>query len=517
MKQHESISPGSPFLPIRYVIAGVLFIVFAFLFYNLSIRLISDLEYFRANNLFKEKKCEQAIVLFEKAVSRTPNDYKKQRKLGRAYHTFSGEVAKASRAMALAQQSKDICAAALLLNENEAYTAYLLARSEQRLEQLHQHLYPDKAVPYNPLPFYRRAVFLRPNGVLYHIQMARNLYRHEKHDELLKVVRKLASNHPPVYYKVRKEKFWSDPVREAFKKGLKDAMEHEIAPRRAHEVYAAVMAAEKNWKAAISHYLKTFQYQSYQNRSGHSIHLGYLYLKDNQPGKAEEQFITALKKSGSLKKTMERIYSIYKKEKLPDSFYLLFQKVGQQFIITSETEIIVARSLMDMKKNREAEKILKEIVGREPNAGAYYWLARIAEIEKDWDKMELASQKTTVFEPDNSHFHFYFSKALKHKRKLKRAEKEAGLALKHSKKPDAGLFNHRGWIRWSQKDFLGAARDFQRAIGILPKRHYFYGYAAEAYKRAGDLDLARQYYGEALKRDPGNAGYKKKLEELKEN
>jgi tetratricopeptide (TPR) repeat protein len=178
-------------------------------------------------------------------------------------------------------------------------------------------------------------------------------------------------------------------------------------------------------------------------------------------------------------------------------------------------DILLARSLIDLKRYHKARQILIDLNQKEPTAKAYYWLARIAQIEKDWDSMELAIQKATVLEPKNSHYHLLFSRVLKRIRKLDRAEKEAGLAIKNSAKPSPGLFNHRAWIRWAQKDYLGAVKDWKLAIRLSPKRATFYARAAEAYRMLGYWLAAMDYYQKAMKLDPENKRYKKRYQEFK--
>jgi tetratricopeptide (TPR) repeat protein len=131
-----------------------------------------------------------------------------------------------------------------------------------------------------------------------------------------------------------------------------------------------------------------------------------------------------------------------------------------------------------------------------------------------WDNMELAGQKATVFEPDNSQYHLLFSSALKRKKKLTRAEKEADLALKNAAKPSPWLFNHRAWIRWSRQDYQGAIRDWKRAAGLKPDRADFYARIAEGYHRTEQKALAKNYYQKALKLDPDNQGYLQKYQKL---
>jgi len=103
--------------------------------------------------------------------------------------------------------------------------------------------------------------------------------------------------------------------------------------------------------------------------------------------------------------------------------------------------------------------------------------------KKDWDSMELAIQKATVLDPENSRYHLIFSKVLKRLMKLERAEKEAGLALDYSVEPSRWLFNYRAWIRWSRKDYQGAVKDWKSAIAVKPRKASFYARAAQAYCR----------------------------------
>ncbi|MFH1479986.1 MAG: tetratricopeptide repeat protein [Pseudomonadota bacterium] len=150
-------------------------------------------------------------------------------------------------------------------------------------------------------------------------------------------------------------------------------------------------------------------------------------------------------------------------------------------------------------------------------AEAYYWLFRIAEVEKDWDGMELAIQRATVLDPANSDYHLRFSNVLKRLKKLERAEKEATLAIQHSAAPSPWLFNHRAWIRWGLKDYTGAVHDWQASIRLAPRKAVFYAQAAEAYIQLGEWAKAASYYQKVIDLEPENKGYQKRYGELKTN
>jgi len=228
---------------------------------------------------------------------------------------------------------------------------------------------------------------------------------------------------------------------------------------------SSLLAGEKEWAGAISHYRQALRYQAFDNRPKDYIHLGRLYLKKAEIEEAEENFFKALDLSRSKEKDLERLYRIYKNEGYMEELYRFYQHVSRRFILSYRMDILLARSLIDLKRYYKAQQSLIDLNQKEPTAEAYYWLARIAQAEKDWDSMELAIQKATVLEPKNSHYHLIFSRLLKQIKKLERAEKEADLAIKHSAKPSPWLFNHRAWIRWAKKNYMGTARDWRLASG----------------------------------------------------
>ncbi|MFQ5486765.1 MAG: tetratricopeptide repeat protein, partial [Desulfobacterales bacterium] len=116
---------------------------------------------------------------------------------------------------------------------------------------------------------------------------------------------------------------------------------------------------------------------------------------------------------------------------------------------------------------------------------------------------------------ENSWYHFKFSEVLERAKKLDRAEKEAGLAIQNSRKPRAWMFNHRGWIRWSKKDYTGAIKDWEAASLLKPQKAYLYAQIAEGYYKMGRWENAISYYQKAINLDPKNKNYQKKYHSLK--
>ncbi len=110
------------------------------------------------------------------------------------------------------------------------------------------------------------------------------------------------------------------------------------------------------------------------------------------------------------------------------------------FLLSPKMQITSARYLIDMKQYRRAQRILKDLNKQNPDAQAYYWLARISEIEKDFDAMELQIQKATVLDPSNMNYRQMFYGLLRRLGKLDTAEREIGLMIQNSDTPSPAAF-----------------------------------------------------------------------------
>ncbi len=486
--------------------------------YYLYLQLISQIHYIKAINQIRDGNYDTAVTELEQAIRHEPNDPLLWKNLGKAYHEL-GVLKPIKEAFDISKKTKHAYLKAARLNPLDAEAVYGLAREDARLEKLSEYikyLYQKKENnSYNALSYFKKAIRLKPNSIAYHYGMAEYLYNQRKIDELLTIIQTLARIYPSVYYYLREEPFWSPTVKEAFKMGLQQAIKEDISGRDAHKAMSYLLAEKKEWSGAISHYRQALRYKENPNTTEDFIHLGRLYLKNRQFEEAESSFFRGLDLSKTKEKDLEGLYYVYKKEGYPEKLYQFYQKVKNRFILTTKMDILTARSLIDLNRYIQARRTLMDVNQQEPTAEAYYWLAHIAKIEKDWDGMELAIQKATVLDPSNSHYHLIFSQVLKRLRKLDRAEKEAGLAIKHQAKPPVWLFDHRAWIRWDKQDYTGAFEDWKSAISLEPGRASFYAHAGDACTQTGNWRLAMDYYQKAIKLDPENKHYQKRYLELK--
>jgi tetratricopeptide (TPR) repeat protein len=482
--------------------------------YPLYLRLMSGIHQLRAENHARQGYYGMALESFKKAAAYQPNDYQLMKGLGDAYYELGALKPGAKESFSLVNRSREFYETAKGLNPLDAGAAYGAARAGFRLEMLHDYLYPEKGdAPYNALPWYREAVRLRPNSVTLRYALARYLFYHDD-EQLPETVRDLVRVYPPAYSNLRKEEFWSPEIRDEAKKGLEQAIAEGTSLRNAYMAMSGLSGEEERWDEAVSYYDQSLQYRAFENRAGNYIHLGYLNMKKGDMEAAEKNFIKGLDKSRSREADLGRIYRYYKLQDQLTGFPGFYSQVKERLITSPAMQILLARSLIEREEYASAREVLLEVNDRNTNAEACYWLARIAEKEKDWDSMELLIQKATVLEPENSNYHLVFSNVLRRLKKLERAEKEATLALQYQIKPSPWTFNHRASIRRALEDYEGAARDWTRAIGLKPDYAPFHARAGEAYASMAYWSLAAKHYKKALSLSPDNKQYQKRLSEL---
>ena len=515
-KKNSAIGKKTDFPAIlRPVFCALTLIFSVFLFYHLYFNLISQLYYQRANTLIYKGYYGLATNSLNKALRFSPDNYRIFKKLGMAHSKIGRLTPMQKKAFSHFTQAKDYCLEAYRLNPIDSEISYALARQEMFLEKLYRHIFPEnKENPYEALPYFKKAIQLWPNCMVYNYALARYFYYHKDTNEFLSVISTLFMVYPPAYKYLKNDSLWSPKARKAAQKGLEQAIEKGILRRKAHKSLSFLFAEEGKWANAISHYRETLPYHGSDKNAVNYIHLGHLYLKNKELTNAGEYFLKGLRLSRSMEKNLETLYNYYKNEGYTEELYLFLDAVRGNFILSNKIEILTARSLINLKRFNKAKSILMEVNQRKPISEAYYLLAKIARIEEDWDKAELSAQKATVLEATKSRYHLLFSQILKHFKKLERAEKEAGLAIRYSVKPYSWLFDNRAWIRWEQKKHLMAAKDWKTAIKLSPKRASYYTRAAECYVISGNFLRALDYYKKAEALDPENERYKKRYREI---
>jgi len=503
----------------RWTVAALFILLSAIGAYHVSLRLMSQIHHLRGEKFFQQGYYGLASHDLEKAALYQPKDYNIQRDWGDALHQKGLLTPSTKNAYASAQSAKKRYQEALRLNPFDAQSAYGLAAEEARLEQLFAIIsLGEPANPHHALPYYELAIRLRPNGILYHYGLSQYLYQTYKVTEkMLRVVHNLARIYPPAFYSLKKEEFWSLPVKAACRQGLQKAIEDNISPVAAHMALVELATLEKNWTNAIAHSQKVLEIQPSRKTEQAYFRLGLLFLRNGELQSAQASFLDSFSLSRTRDELLKRIYRRYKGEGLLSAFNGFYQAAQQRFAFSAHAAILLANSLIDSKRYDRARRVLEESNADEPTGEAYYWLAVVAEKQANWKQMELAIQKATVLEPENNHYRKLFFRLLKKMKKFDRAELQLGLIISHSDRPSANLYNEKAWLRWKKKDYNGARQAWQTAIRLKPDSAAYYAQSAEASIKVGNWMQAMSSYRNAIELDPHNKRYIKRYREIMEN
>jgi len=461
---------------------------------------IGKFHYEKGRSLSSNGQYSQAVQALEKALSWQPKDAAILYELGMVHLKTALDMDGVLQG-AMAAKAVESFAQAQTLNPLEPETAYGLARASELLGEQNRE---------QTLAAYHRAVELWPNNSLYRRAFARELYRQGKEEELLATLQILGGIDPASVGQLQREPYWSDDAQQAVIAGLQQAIAQNIVPRQAHMALAAILEKQEKWPEAALAYQNGMSYELHRNTEHDFYRLGGLLLRVDGD-EAVKVMLQGLAQSSTRERDLERLYNIFK-DGVETEFQLgFYRQVRERFPLTYRLEILMARTLIDAGQCDAAKEILEKEALQEEAPEIWYWLARIGELTEDWDTMEIAIQKASMRDPNNSDYHLIFSRVLARQQKYVAAEEQAGRAIQTRENPSAGLYNHRAWLRWNQENYEGALEDWQEANRLQPDNAAYYGQIGRAYKMLGNTDLAMTAYTEALERDPGNERYRKEL------
>lgn len=317
---------------------------------------------------------------------------------------------------------------AMGLNPYDAESAYFFAKEAAWIEKINLKTpsYDNTKGP-DLLPYFKKAVQLRPSSMQYHYALAKYLYQINHYDELKSEIKKMVTIYPYSYNNLKKEPFWSEQFRDDVYSGLYEAAKIKGRSWEAYHVLSSLKAEEGKWPDALKYYQEGLKYKKIVSM-GDEIQVARLYLKNNLIEEAQKVYSSVFYRYKSKPGFIKLIYNDYKKEGLFNELYNFYKIMNIKFYLSPHIEIFMSRVMIDLKRLDDAKEILTRLNDKKPQAEAYYWLYRIHEINKDPDNMELAIQKATLHDPYNKQYHKIFANVLRLSGKTERALKEAELA-----------------------------------------------------------------------------------------
>ncbi|MDY0220362.1 MAG: tetratricopeptide repeat protein [Desulfobacterium sp.] len=385
--------------------------------------------------------------------------------------------------------------------------SYWLAMAEQALEKTYGDLYPETNNPYDALPFFKKALPLRPSGITLRYAYIRYLEYKGLGPAIPELVEYMMEIHPPSYWDIKKETFFNNDLMPFIERGLNRAIKREILASAALGAMSDIYFNRQDFQRAISYYRQSLDQGPSTPSSNNYIHMGRLLFKSADFEQSFDYFAKALKASASADSVSYRIYNVFKSDKLFEEFLKFFVYAREKDLATQALDMCVARCWLEMDRPELAKARLITINAKQPHAPAFYLLAQLAEQDKDWNQMELAAQKATTLDRKNSTYFYLFSRSLQHQKKYAPAEQAATRAIDCSDREDPRLFNHRAWIRWYQKEYAQAAADWEKAFTLKPNQGDFPYWIALAWELQGSFNKALAYIEKAIALDPDNKRY----------
>ncbi len=499
---------------VKRIVTGLIIFVSGFTGYFLSIRLTAQIYDIHADELLSRNDYQGATKKLVKAVQLDAFDYKRHIKLAGAYKHLSQSKSAPKQVKQLLNNAKKHYMEAMHLNCYDAYLFFNLALLEINLSNVNNQ--NDSAKIYS---YFERAIQLDPNQTYHRYSYIRHLYQHNHIRAFLRQIITMVQIDPSVYNSMRNASFWSYLVQDATIQGLHNAIKLNNRILEAYRALANLYERDKQWERAVNIYAKmiTLDPPTDNHKFRDYLGLGRLHLKLAHPRKAAQNFLTALDLNANRKKALEEIYRAYQREKRHSQYEWIHLNLKREYFEPYFIKLMYARSFFDSGNYKRAKQLLLETVRIKPNAQVYYYLARIAQTEKDWDMMEQASLQAMLLEPQNIRYIQMFYSVCWRVGKYNLLENELSMAIRRLEKPSAWFFESRAKVRSRLEKYQAAINDWNSAIRLNPKRAYYHAQLGEAYLKTRNRDKAIEHYLKAVKINPNHNGYRKRLTKIKLN
>ena len=415
-------------------------------------------------------------------------------------------------ALDLLQQAKKAYQRATELNPLEGYHWLGLAKTCWWLARFKGHESEGDEVE----PFFLQALATDPNNgeFLYNVV---NYYLTTRSDEKsLHYVRRLAMVYPNAYKDLKKHPRWSEATDIQFKSGLRAATTNALIGEQALHLLTLIAAEESDWAQAAAYTNRIIQNSKSNISPGLYVNLGRYYFELKNYGEAKHAFLQALSISAKRDQMLQSLSGYFRKAAALDFYVqLCFETAAFDETVRSTLPLMLGKVYFYDNNFDLAVLHLKRSLQERETAEAHRYLAEIAIKKRDWDTAELESQRATVLEPRNSHFHSLFVRSLLAQEKYRSALEAVTLAIQEVKSPVSGFYNTQAQLRWKLEDYHAAIQAWETAKSIAPQNAYYPGQIARAYKMLEDFNSAERYYLAALELKPADKKLQQELAEVR--
>ncbi|MEQ8187172.1 MAG: tetratricopeptide repeat protein [Candidatus Eremiobacterota bacterium] len=260
-------------------------------------------------------------------------------------------------------------------------------------------------------------------------------------------------------------------------------------------------AQSGNFKEAIVYIKKAVEL----NPSGinYKFNLALCLEKDNQFHESIKIYEDILCKEPANKKSLERLLSIYKKEKNYEKALELLEKI----LSLNKTAWLLQEKgyfLKELKLFEASYRALEEALSLDSSAISNFEILGYSCLKEDINKPDISEQvykKLVKHEPERKEFYNSLGISLRKQGKLDEAVEiyKKGIEINPSW---SEIRQSLGNVYADQEKYGDALKEFQKASELTPNDPWIYGKTGHIYQLTGEYIKAIEYFQKALELNP---------------
>jgi tetratricopeptide (TPR) repeat protein len=290
-----------------------------------------------------------------------------------------------------------------------------------------------------------QAVAIDPNNGKFLYALVNYYLSSKRPDDWSTYLKRLALVYPNAYYTLKEHPQWSQTAREQFKAGLQMGLANTLTAQQANSALGFMAAEEKDWQNA------TVYTQEFIRRLGPAaspqpyLDLGRYFLQLAEYDQAKTAFLQGLKLSSKREQLLQDLLLPCLEAGTFSLYVALCQDTASFDVgVRNNLSFILGKASFAFDSLDTAKAYLRESLQVQERAEAHRYLAEIAVRRKDWDTMELESQRATVLEPGNSYYYYLLARSLEAQNKYDSALEAISQAIHYAQPPQESYFEMQG-------------------------------------------------------------------------
>jgi tetratricopeptide (TPR) repeat protein len=479
----------------------------------------------------ESKRYKEAEFYLGKSVRLAGRNLDYRLDLGGCLYGLAGQTKDSNVSLAELLQAKREFSQATHLNPREGQGWFGLAQTCWWLSRFPGH---EKEAE-NVAKYFRQALCADPNNGEFLEALVGYLARASAREgrrsgEISANILRLGRVYPSAYNDLKKLPNWSGEWQADFVKGLKTAASNRLTRDTALSVLAGISVDAGQWGKAADYTARLIKERGDLNPSYSTyFDLGYYRLMAGRTGEAKGAFLKGLELSDNRVEALDNllsrlsgcVHSPASASLAPSAVCGLYLDVAKQTAgidpsVFSELPMIQGKGYLYIGDDLDhAAACFRRAIKARDHAAPHRYLAEIASRRKDWDTMEMESNRAILLSPGDSELYCLLAGALQNQQRYIAAIEAIDEAIKHSPQPNADYYNIKGRLYGAFNDYPDAIQAWEAASRIDPKASWPHSQIARAYEMMKKSATPEHHPPAAVGGDPAEADIAKEIEALK--